>query len=66
MKRFFDLFRRQAPSEALVRQPDFFCLYCNAKFPHEDLERVAAHLKPHQNREEAEARLQSDEPSHSA
>ena len=58
MKRLFDLFRKQSsPAEPLVRQPDFFCLYCNAKFPHDDLERVAAHLKPHKSRDEAEARL---------
>ncbi len=58
MKRLFDLFRKKNASE---RPPapelDFFCLYCNAKFPHEDLERVLAHLKPHNSKEEAEARL---------
>lgn len=57
MKRLFDLFRRQRPTEPVAQQPDFFCLYCNAKFPHDDLERVLAHLKPHTTKEEAEARL---------
>jgi hypothetical protein len=55
MKRLFDLFRKK-PKPA-PRQPNFFCLYCNAKFPHEDLERVLAHLKPHSSKEEAEARV---------
>lgn len=58
MKRLLDLFRKQTPAEPPPpRQPDFFCLYCNAKFPHDDLPRVLAHLKPHRDREEAEARL---------
>jgi hypothetical protein len=57
MKRLFDLFRKRSPAEAPARDPDFFCLYCNAKFPHEDIERVLAHLKPHTSKEEADARL---------
>jgi hypothetical protein len=60
MKRLFDLFRKQSPSDTLARQPDFFCLYCNAKFPHEDLERVSAHLKPHRTKDEAEQRLHGE------
>jgi hypothetical protein len=60
MKRLFDLFRKQSVAAPLARQPDFFCLYCNAKFPHEDLERVLAHLKPHRDKEEAEARLTAE------
>jgi 5-methylcytosine-specific restriction endonuclease McrA len=57
MKRFLDFFRRKTPDEPAAKRPDFFCLYCNAKFPHDDLERVLAHLKPHKNKEEADARL---------
>lgn len=58
MKRLFDLFLKKNASEPPpAPEPDFFCLYCNAKFPHEDLERVLAHLKPHTTKEEAEARL---------
>lgn len=57
MKRLFALFRRREKPEPFAAQPDFFCLYCNAKFPHDDLQRVLAHLKPHKDREEAEARL---------
>lgn len=58
MKRLFDLFRKHVPAEPPVaRPPDFFCLYCNAKFPHDELDRVLAHLKPHRSREEADARL---------
>lgn len=61
MKRFLDFFRQEAKPEAeaepAARPPDFFCLYCNAKFPHDDLARVLAHLKPHKSKDEAEARL---------
>lgn len=59
MKRLFDFFRRKPEAEAEATAPpaQFFCLYCNAKFPYEELERVMAHLKPHASREEAEARL---------
>lgn len=58
MKRFLDLFRKQPPPETPAPKPvNFFCLYCNAKFPHDDLPRVVAHLKPHKTKEEAEARL---------
>jgi hypothetical protein len=57
MSRLFDLFRKKNPAEPPAREPEFFCLYCNAKFPHEDLERVLAHLKPHATKDEAEARL---------
>lgn len=58
MKRLFDLFRKAEPAAPPPpRQADFFCLYCNAKFPHDDLERVLAHLKPHRDKEEAEARV---------
>jgi hypothetical protein len=57
MKRLLDFFRKKDPAEPPVREPDFFCLYCNAKFPHEDIERVLAHLKPHATKEEADARL---------
>lgn len=60
MKRLLDLFRKQTPAEPPPRQTDFFCLYCNAKFPHDDLERVLAHLKPHHDKEEAEARLSAE------
>ncbi len=38
-------------------ETNFFCLYCNAKFPNSDLERVIAHLKPHASMEEAEERV---------
>jgi len=57
MKRLLDLFRKPSPAEPPKREPDFFCLYCNAKFKHDDLERVLAHLKPHKDKEEAEARI---------
>lgn len=61
MKRLLDLFKRQSPADPIARPPDFFCLYCNAKFPHEDLPRVLAHLKPHHSRDEAEARIGAPE-----
>jgi hypothetical protein len=58
MKRLFDLFRRSGDkAEAAPRRPDFFCIYCNAKFPHDELDRVVAHLKPHKSKEEADARI---------
>lgn len=60
MKRFLELFRKPATANEAKpepRQPDFFCLYCNSKFPHEDLERVLAHLKPHTSKEDAEKNL---------
>jgi hypothetical protein len=57
MKRFFDLFRKKPEAEPAPRPAEFFCLYCNARFPHDDLERVVAHLKPHESKEEADARL---------
>lgn len=57
MKRLFALFRWKEKPEPIAAPPDFFCLYCNAKFPHDDLERVLAHLKPHKDRDEAEARV---------
>lgn len=59
MKRIFDFFRskpKPEPSEP-ERPADFFCIYCNAKFPHDELDRVVAHLKPHRTKDEAEARL---------
>jgi hypothetical protein len=60
MKRFFDLFRKQAaPEPPAPRAADFFCLYCNAKFPHDDLPRVVAHLKPHETKEEADSRIEN-------
>lgn len=57
MSRFLDFFRRKPDAPAAPKQADFFCLYCNAKFPHSELERVVAHLKPHKSKEEADARL---------
>lgn len=66
MKRLLDLFRRQDTAKPEARQPDFFCLYCNAKFPHEDLPRVLAHLKPHHSSDEAEARIGKTHESPSA
>lgn len=57
MKRLFDLFRKKTEAEPVPPASQFFCLYCNAKFSHEDLPRVVAHLKPHSSKEEAEARL---------
>lgn len=57
MKRLLNFFRREPKAEPPAPQSSFFCLYCNARFPHDDLERVVAHLKPHKSREEAEARL---------
>lgn len=62
MKRLFDFFRRKPDAGTAAPPAQFFCLYCNAKFSYEDLERVVAHLKPHVSREEAEARL--DPPPH--
>jgi len=59
MKRLFDLFRKKEKPKPPPRPANFFCLYCNAKFPHEDLERVLAHLKPHASKEEAEARIRN-------
>jgi hypothetical protein len=61
MKHLFDFFRKQSVAEPLARQPDFFCLYCNAKFPHDDLKRVLAHLKPHVSKEDAERNLAGTE-----
>jgi 5-methylcytosine-specific restriction endonuclease McrA len=63
MKRLFDFFRKKPEAEPVARRPDFFCLYCNAKFPHDDLERVLAHLKPHASKEEADARLNGAPPA---
>lgn len=59
MKRLLDLFRRKTePSmPPPPRAGTFFCIYCTAKFPNDDLERVIAHLKPHDTKEEAEARV---------
>jgi hypothetical protein len=57
MRRIFDLFRPKPKAEPAPRPADFFCIYCNAKFPHEELDRVVAHLKPHGSKEEADARL---------
>ncbi len=60
MRSLFDRFRRKDEEKpAAPRPPNFFCLYCNAKFPHDDLPRVVAHLKPHTSKEEAEARIES-------
>ncbi len=61
MKRLFDLFRGARKTEPVERPADFFCLYCNAKFPHDDLKRVVAHLKQHASKEEADARLPGGE-----
>ncbi len=57
MKRLFALFRRDPAPPPPPKPTDFFCIYCNAKFPHDELDRVIAHLKPHANKDEAEARL---------
>lgn len=67
MKRLFDLFRRKTEAAPAPPRPaNFFCLYCNAKFPHDDLARVIAHLKPHRSKEEAEERLRGGEPKPSS
>lgn len=57
MKRILDFFRKKPEPEPAPPPANFFCLYCNAKFPNEDLERVVAHLKPHTSKEEADARV---------
>ena len=59
MKRLIELFlpKRKAQPPEPARPADFFCIYCNAKFPHDELDRVVAHLKPHRTKDEAEARL---------
>lgn len=57
MIRLRDFFLRRKRTDPAPPPAEFFCLYCNAKFPHEDLPRVIAHLKPHRTRDEAEARL---------
>lgn len=57
IKRLLAFFRRDSAPPPAPKPADFFCIYCNAKFPHDELDRVVAHLRPHASREEAEARL---------
>jgi 5-methylcytosine-specific restriction endonuclease McrA len=57
MKWLRKFFERSDEKPARRIETDFFCLYCNAKFPNSDLDRVLAHLKPHSSKEEAEERV---------
>jgi hypothetical protein len=58
--RLIDFSRRGKTPEAPAI---FFCPSCRCSFFYSELERLAAHLKPHDTEAEAEARVRRAEPA---